>query len=320
MKKIFAALILSAMVMVSFTACSQGNDGSPLNSIKESISGTESSKPNTSEVSEVSETSVKEGTSSKSSSNKQYATLDEFVKSNEAKKVIESTQETAGDMMDFELLAEGENLVYQFKYTDMVDIDASNFSNYLSAYESTYKSSAKYIASIVDVSDPHIVLRYLNADNTLIYEAEFDQNGSINEVNSNSPESSEESSSLTSSPTVAGDKYDTMDDFVNSEFANQIVESTQKTAGDIMDFELVSENDTKLVYMYTYNDQVDIDPEYFSDYLSDYEDTYISTVKYLKQLVTFDNPTVALSYVNADGSLIYSAEFDENGLVKETKG
>lgn len=318
MKKIFAALILSAMVTVSFTACSSGNSDSPLNSIKSSISETENSNKNTSQTSE---TSVTTSTSSKSSlSNKQYATLDEFIESDEAKTIIESTQKTAGDMLDFSLLAEGDNLVYQFKYTDMMEADGSYFSDYLKSYESTYKSSAEYVANIVDVDDPHIVIRYLNIDDTLIYEAEFDQNGSVNEIiNPTTSETSDESSSSTSNTTTADGKYATMDDFINSELANQIVESTQKAAGDVMDFELTSEDDTKLVYMYTYTDQVDIDPDYFSESLSDYEDTYISTAKYFKDLVDVENPTIILRYVNADGSIIYSAEFDEDGLVEEIK-
>lgn len=315
MKKIFAALILASMVTFSFTACSSSggnNNSSETSRVRSSVS----SKSSESSMEE----SIEESISSKPASNKTYASLDDFINSDYAKKIIDSTQETAGDVMTFELIAEGNKLVYKYKYTSNVNIDGSNFDNYLDSYTSTYTASAKEIERIVDVDDPHIILRYNNDDDTLIYEIEFDSDGVVNKIsNSPEPEDSDESSTESKS-TIDNGEYNTAEEFVKSDLISQTVETTRESAGDAMEFDIVSEGDNKVVYLYKYTEQVDVDPDYFTEALDSYEDVYVSVAKTVKSLVSFDNPIVVLKYVNADDSLIYAVEFDESGIVNEMKG
>ena len=87
-----------------------------------------------------------------------------------------------------------------------------------------------------------------------------------------------------------------------------------------MKFELLAESNNKFVYQYTYMvDTNGIDSSYFSNSIKNYEDTYSSVASALKTVVDVEKPVVVIRYLASDGSNIYTAEFDESGLVNEIK-
>lgn len=314
MKKIFVALLLSVFVVSSLTACSSG-DNSKVNEIKGALESSTSSKVEES-ATESKDDSSSSIASSKPSSNKAYSTIQEFIDSDAGKQVQDSTQQSAGSDMDFELLAEGNNLVYNFKYTEEIeefDVDAAK--DYLESYDSIYTQSVEYVESIVDVEDPHIILRYSNLDGTVLYEVEYDKSGSVNEIIGETGGGEESTAS-----TANSGKYSSLEEYIDSDEGQDIIENTQKAAGDTMEFDLLAEPGDKFVYQYTYSvDTSNIDGEYFSQYMENYEDTYSSLVSSLKMIVDVENPIIVVRYLASDGSNIYTAEFDENGLSKEIK-
>lgn len=233
MKKIFAALLISAVMVSALAGCSSG-ENSKVNDIKKALtsnsSNVESSETESNEASkEISnETSevesyisskiessisselesslssskvesnmfssqidsskvfsrVESSSVSSKTSDKQYSSIKEYISSDIGKEIIESTQNTAGDIMKFELLAEdGNKLVYQYTYLiDTSGVTGDYFSKSIKSYESTYSKTAGYMKDIIDVENPVIVVRYLAEDSSHIYTAEFDENGFVKEI------------------------------------------------------------------------------------------------------------------------------------------
>lgn len=120
--------------------------------------------------------------SSINSSDKQYASLKEYVESDEVQKVLETQMKQYEDMgMSMKISAEGNKLVYTYKYTDeqLIDDDYTledakeYFDTAIESQKSTFTGICAQLPLYIDVENPVVVLRYYDLDDTLIWEKEF---------------------------------------------------------------------------------------------------------------------------------------------------
>lgn len=116
------------------------------------------------------------------SSDKQYASIKEYVESDEFQAEIESQMKSYEGMgMDMKITAEGNKLVYTYKYIDeqLIDDDFTledakeYFDSAIETQKSTFVSVCKQLPLYIDVENPVVVLRYYDLDDTLIWEREF---------------------------------------------------------------------------------------------------------------------------------------------------
>ena len=166
MKKIFAALLISAVMVSALAGCSSG-ENSKVNDIKKALTSNssnvesseteskEASKEISNETSEVESyisSKIESSISSELESSISSSKVD--ISSDIGKEIIKSTQNAAGDIMKFELLAEdGDKLVYQYTYLiDTSGVTGDYFSKSIKSYESTYSKTAGYMKDIIDVN------------------------------------------------------------------------------------------------------------------------------------------------------------------------
>lgn len=120
--------------------------------------------------------------SSSNVSDKQYASIKEYVEDDEFQKQVEQQMKSYEGMgMSMTITGEGNKLVYTYKYTDekLIDDDFTledareYFDEAINGQKSTFTSLCKQLPIYIDVENPVVVLRYYDFDNTLIYEKEF---------------------------------------------------------------------------------------------------------------------------------------------------
>lgn len=109
-----------------------------------------------------------------------YSSIDEYVSSEEFQSAIESLMsslESQGMKMD--ITGEDNKLIYTYTYTTItVDDDTretmvESLESGLASQSSQFTSLAASLSDIVDVKDPVVQIKYIDAEGTLIYEAEF---------------------------------------------------------------------------------------------------------------------------------------------------
>ncbi len=111
-------------------------------------------------------------------SNNKYESLEDYIESDVVKNSFESAKEQYEGVMDVDILAEDNNLVYQYKYLEQIPEEAlelteSTLKDTFSAQSSTFEYIVKILESSVEVEDPGVVIRVLNADETVIYEEQI---------------------------------------------------------------------------------------------------------------------------------------------------
>ena len=81
--------------------------------------------------------------------------------------------------MKMDITGEDNKLIYTYTYTTItVDDDtretmAESLESGLASQSSQFTSLAASLSDIVDVKDPVVQIKYIDAEGTLIYEAEF---------------------------------------------------------------------------------------------------------------------------------------------------
>lgn len=127
------------------------------------------------------EESFKEGFSDKDSV-KKYSTIQEYIKSQS----IPTEQDFENSETTIDIFAEdGNALVYQYTFKKQVDVDKKDFDNVINStlkgVSKAYVNVAKELSKNVNVKNPKVVLRYLNADGSKIYQKEFTKDTKIEE-------------------------------------------------------------------------------------------------------------------------------------------
>lgn len=111
-------------------------------------------------------------------SNKMYSSIKEYISSDDVKKMVDSMNSNIEEF-EMNIKAEDNALIYEYIYTEAIPEES------IALVEETLKGAAENQESIfnnildsiklyVDVDAPVVLLRYYNADGTLIAEIEFD--------------------------------------------------------------------------------------------------------------------------------------------------
>ena len=77
--------------------------------------------------------------------------------------------------MDISISGEDNKLIYTYTYSQNVDTSqmADTLKNAMASQADTFKNVASSIKAAVEVENPVVVVRYLNADGSEIYSEEF---------------------------------------------------------------------------------------------------------------------------------------------------
>ncbi len=103
--------------------------------------------------------------------------MEKYVKSDEVQSTIETLKESLGSTLDIDIKGEDNKLIYEYAYTSQIeDVESakSTLDSGLEAQKTTFVNVANSLKDAVDVENPVVVVRYLNADGTLITEAEYE--------------------------------------------------------------------------------------------------------------------------------------------------
>lgn len=284
---------------LSAAACSSDV---PQLSSQASTAGSVVSESESSVIQESYDNEISEEYSSDSS--KKYQSLYDFVVSDEGQKEETGGQEIGGDVIKFELLAEdGNRLVYQSTYNEYVEADEDDFKEVINPQTELYAQTAEYLEEVVDIDKAYVVVRYINADDTVIYEQEFDAYSVAEEISDDDDVSTEK-------------KYATLEEFINSDEAADTVEMAQDSLENSgMDFSLEAEGQNRLIYKYTFKTQLSDDvveqaQEKLDGVLDSYQDLYNRSVEQVENVVDVDDLVIVLRYVNADGTTIAEKSYE----------
>ena len=175
MKKFFA-VILCALMLASASACadtSAKKEESKAESIVSQVSEEETSAP---------ETTKEESSDTKDSSDLKFGSIEEYLEYPETKKALEQVKETleATDTLTVDCYADGDTLVYEYKYKQEIpDESLDSVKSYLEESMDTLSASMvptmKELVKYIDVENPKVVLKYLNNDDSVIFEVSFDK-------------------------------------------------------------------------------------------------------------------------------------------------
>lgn len=169
-----AILALAAGALLSLAACSAG--GSQAGPSANSSSGL--AVGSSAESAGALTSSQAAGAAGESSG--KYPTIADFLESDLMRSQVASARESlGGDLMDIDLAAEGNRLVYSFTYRDLEGQDLAALGEALAAeletenLASAYRSIAATLQSAVDVADPVVVVTYLAPDGSTLASKEY---------------------------------------------------------------------------------------------------------------------------------------------------
>lgn len=281
MKKNLLRVVACAVVMtmsLSLFACSKDED-------KDTKSKTEESS--------------KTEDADDDSSDKEFASIEEYVNSDimqaEINSMLDSVQEQG---MKMEVKGEGNKLIYSYTYTEMENEDGMKeaLEAGLDSQKGTFVSVAQSLETIVDVENPVVVVEYIDANGTVIASREFAADDDVT--------SEDEDSAITG-------KFATMDEYVNSDLVQSQLESMMSSMeGQGMTMEIKGDGN-KLIYTYRYDELAKEDgmAETLQAGLEAEAATFKSVASSLSLAVEVENPVVVVEYIDMNGEVIYSQEF-----------
>lgn len=166
--KFFAALSCAAVMALAFAACSSGSPDSSASGSSSDSGNSESTSASTSDNSESS--------SSTSSASGKFASVEEYVASEELQSQLSTMKESlASSGMDISITGEGNKLIYTYTYPEGTPTDglADSLAAAIEGQTSTFKSVASALKLVVDVDSPVVVVSYVTSDGTEIFSTEF---------------------------------------------------------------------------------------------------------------------------------------------------
>lgn len=165
------ALCAAAVMAVSFASCSVNITTDSSASSASSESSTEATIPNIDSVMDM-----YKYLESKTEDNK-YKSMQEFVESVEFAGIIESLTTVAAQQgLSLGIGADGDCLVYEYKYNEQIEVNdevKKQISDEVESFSDTTQSNLELIKDYVDIENPSIKYVYLNADETEIYSKTF---------------------------------------------------------------------------------------------------------------------------------------------------
>ena len=110
---------------------------------------------------------------------KKFSSVADYVKSDEVKEVLTETRNMLeGTGMSIDIKADGDKMVYTYKYdsiekADLSDAQISALESGVEAENDTFQDSADELKKLVKADSPSVVLEYVDANNEVIYSKEF---------------------------------------------------------------------------------------------------------------------------------------------------
>lgn len=192
-KKTLTLALCAAMAMLALTACGGKKEGSSSAAsaasssvaTESSAAGSEaSSAPEASagtDASAAPEASAGTGSSAASAAGEvslgAFASVEEFAASEDIQNQIASMKEALNEAgIDIAVTGEGDKLVYTYTYQELTDEDGSlaeSIKTQMDAQASTFTTVANTIKVAVDVENPVVVVRYLDANGEEIFSGEY---------------------------------------------------------------------------------------------------------------------------------------------------
>lgn len=286
---------IAATLLLTLTACNSDENPS-----------TASSSPVVSAAEEgTSSEEEQDSGASQTGATGKYETIAAFLESDEMQQQLESVKSSLeGQDLNVSVTAEDNKLIYAYTYT--VDIDTATAATLLEEgvkeQSSVFETVVSSLKLAVDVENPIVVVTYLDKDGNEIYTAEFTEDGMTGQSGTEAEDPSNEEST---------GKFKTIADFVASDEMQQQLESIKSAAeGQNMDITITGEGD-KLVYTYTFAEGTDTTgaADILKEGLDAQAETFQSVASTLKLVVDVENPIVVVTYLDSDGTVIYSAEF-----------
>ena len=105
-----------------------------------------------------------------------YNSVAEFVTSDYMQSMLNAVKSNIPeDMMSIDVHADGDKMIYTFKYTtiEKTDVLANALKEGLNSMADTFQSCANALKACVSVENPIVVLEYVDKNGTLIYSQEF---------------------------------------------------------------------------------------------------------------------------------------------------
>ncbi|MCH5297334.1 MAG: DUF4854 domain-containing protein [Ruminococcus sp.] len=105
--------------------------------------------------------------------------LKTFIESDAFQSQIDSYKSSFGSTLDIDVKAEENKLIYEFTYKtqiedSVVDSVKDQLDTASTSMASTYEEIANQLKAEIKIDNPVVVLKYLNADGTTIYEHTFE--------------------------------------------------------------------------------------------------------------------------------------------------
>ncbi|MGO5164287.1 MULTISPECIES: DUF4854 domain-containing protein [unclassified Candidatus Paralachnospira] len=169
MRKTMKTMICTtaAVLMMSLAAC--GGSKTETTKAAETTAEAETTEETLAETTETGDTSptIVEG---------KFASVAEFAASDAVQSQLSSLKESlSASGMDISISGEDNKLIYTYTYSQNVDTSqmADTLKNAMASQADTFKNVASSIKAAVEVENPVVVVRYLNADGSEIYSEEF---------------------------------------------------------------------------------------------------------------------------------------------------
>ncbi|MBQ9674070.1 MAG: DUF4854 domain-containing protein [Ruminococcus sp.] len=234
---------------------------------------------------------------------KKYSTIQEYIDATNIQSEIDMTNADTS----IEVFVEGEDkLVYEYKYNEQIDLDKNDITKVIDAtlkgVSAAFVNVAKELADNVDVKNPIVVLRYLNADGTNIYEKEFTKDTKV-----------ENTAKMT-----AGDNsttYESLDDYLSDSTVQDFFQPTIDAYAEQGMKMTISAENGNLLYEVTYNEQIKDEnlpatKQALQSSMKNSSEIYINIANSLREYIeNTDKMTVIVRFLNADGTKIYQCSY-----------
>lgn len=105
-----------------------------------------------------------------------YDTVSDYINSDTVQKELETAKKAIeGQGMNLTIGAEGNKLVYTYKYDDMEKVDgmAEQLEAAMSAEDATFQNIADEMAKVVNESPVSVVIEYVDCNDEMIYSKEY---------------------------------------------------------------------------------------------------------------------------------------------------
>lgn len=105
-----------------------------------------------------------------------YATMKAYVESDEAQAEVKAAQAQGDDSMEISLTAEGDKMVYIYKFTQIEKSDAiaDALEAGLKDNETVFYNTATALKKVVNIKKPIVTVRYIDKNDNVIFSRDFE--------------------------------------------------------------------------------------------------------------------------------------------------